>query len=240
MITSRFKYILAAAAALLIALLVLVSPAFTVGDVTVTGNKKLAEGEILAAAALDKPVNIFAFPAGKARRAIMENPYVESAEITKDVWERAVNVSVKERVLSGYVEYVSGTYLCIDENGRVLEATTVLTEKLPIVVGLDFKTFTVGQILNVTNKKSFNTLVTLAHLFNKYDMETSVIKVALHDENNTHLLVDNMDIDLGDIKDADEKIRTIKVILQAPEVAGVKGFLDIQDIGRPPRFKILT
>ncbi len=220
--------------------LILLSPLMQIIDVTITGNKKLENSYILELSGLNDNKNIFIFSEVAAKKKLLKNPYVETVKIKKHYLQKTVDIIINERVLSGYVEYTPGNYLYIDENGYILEVAQSFTERLPIVVGLGLKPFTVGQILDVSNPDSFETLVTVSHLINKYDLETDVVKVSLHDENNTHLYVNNIDVELGDIRDADEKIRTLKVILQTLEDKEIKGFLDLKDINKPTSFRILT
>lgn len=235
-----FKIASALVVILFCLVLLLASGLFTVKSVNVSGLVHLQEAYILETAGLNKPVNIFAFSPGQAKKALFKNPYVKTAEIKKNVFSQTVNIKVKERTVSGYVEHASGSYIYIDEEGRVLEVADQFAEKLPVVTGLTYTGFTVGQPLSVPNETSFKTLVTLVHLFNKYEMEASVIKISLQDENNTHLYINNIDVEIGDLRDVDEKIRMVKVILETLEDKNVKGFLDIKDVSKPARFKILT
>lgn len=236
---NRFYLFLCICFLLVVCLLILFSPVFTVTTVEITGNNKLSVETVRNVTGLNKMPNIFAFSSYRAKKALKADQYVEKVDIVKEYPDH-VKVSITERRLSGYVEYM-GRYLYIDENGRVLEVAYQFTQRLPVIVGLTFQEFNVGQILEVDNQSSFDTVVTLARLFNKYDMQTDIIRVDVSKVDNIHLYIYNIDVEFGDIKDADMKIRTLKEIMEKlPNAKEVKGFLDIKNIALPPRFRLLT
>ncbi len=212
------------------------------------GNKLLSEQYIKQTASTNNSTNIFAFNRGTAKKNLLKNNYVDGIEIKKDYFAKKITLTIHERILSGYIEHSSGSFVYIDENGRVLEVNSYYTEKLPIVVGLKLSEITVGEVLNVSNTVCFGSLVVLARLFNKYGLESDVIKVDVSDENNIHLFINNINIEFGDIKDADQKIRTIieivkklkEEIFQSLGDENIGGFLDIKDITKPARFRPLT
>ncbi len=225
-----------------ILIIVLTSPLFQISEIKIYGNNRVTDDYIKSTIGIDKPINIFALNVSSSKNKLIKSSYyVEDVIVSKDYLQRSVSINVKERILSGYVEYVVGTYLYIDENGRVLEVATSLSDKLPIVVGLDFKKeFTIGELLELKDKKTFDNLIRLSHLFNKYEMETDIIKVDLNNPDDTILFVDNIRISMGDISDADEKIRRLKVILEELKARNYKGgFLDIRDVNKNHIFRIL-
>ena len=226
---------------LLILLVLAISPLFNVAQITVSGNINRPTDELIRTAGLDNPINIFAVSTRGIQKALLKDPYINGASITKDYINRTIDLNISERMLRGYVEYMPGTFLYIDETGRILEVSTRFTEKLPVIVGLDLRPFTVGQLLDAPHQKSFETLTTLAQLFHKHGLESDVIKVSLQDNDNTRLYVGNIAVDLGDIRDADVKLRRLKRTLPELEKRGLSGgFLDLTDISKPTRFRALT
>ncbi|MCL2352600.1 MAG: FtsQ-type POTRA domain-containing protein [Firmicutes bacterium] len=225
-----------------LALLVLMSPVFAITKITVAGNEKVTEAELLAACGVKQEDSLFSFNARKAAKNVAKNlSYVESVTFRK-VWPNELRITVAERKLSGYVKYMNGSYLYIDENGRVLEVSGMFTEELPVVVGLKFSKFSVGELLDVDNKTSFSTLVVLTRLFDKYGMrDYKVSKVDVSDSGDIHLYVRNIDVKLGSAADADQKIRTLREILgKMPDADNIRGVLDLTVISGKYTFKILT
>lgn len=215
------------------------SPIFTVKAVEVTGNEKLAIEYVKETAGLSSDINIFAFSASKARKALTQDQYIEKVSIVKE-WPDKVSLKISERHLSGYVEYM-GNYLYIDENGRVLEVSAFFTERLPVIVGLNFSEFNVGQLLQVDDQASFDAVVTLARLFKKYNLAEDVVRVDVSNPENIHIYVYNIDVLFGNGLDADEKVRTlIEILDKLPDSKTIKGFLDMQNSSSPPIFRILT
>ena len=218
------------------------SPAFEINDVTVTGNKKVPAGRIMSCCGLDGSANYFTFNAGEAVAAVVaSNPYVENVEITK-IFPDKLEINVHERKLSGYVKYMNETYLYIDDNGKVLEVSGEILESLPVVAGLNFSRFSVGETLDVENPGSFSVLVSLSKLFAKYELDGFGIKtVDVSNPEDIHIFVNHIDVELGGIKDADEKIRTLKEILKnMPDAENIRGTLNIRKISKEYVFKALT
>lgn len=216
----------------------LMSPIFSVSEITITGNKKFTEAEIWELLEFSEDVNIFAFSSSKAKKQLLKNHYIDSVKINKNLFDKKITIVIDERILSGYVRYTDETYLYIDEYGRVLDVSSTMNEKLPVIVGLDSIDFSIGNILQVKNRRSFYSIVTLSGLFIKHDLKTDVIKVDVSKNDDIHIYTDNLDISLGDITDASQKIRIIKAIME--ELGDQKGFLDVKNISKPPLFKILT
>jgi hypothetical protein len=128
-----------------------------------------------------------------------------------------------------------GAYLYLDENGRVLEVSTSLADRLPVVIGLKFSGFNVGEKLSVENTSAFDTMATLAQLFNKYELEADIIRVDVSKESDIHIFVRSLDVVFGDISDADKKLRTLVTIIdKMPEEGNVAGFLLLNNINGNP------
>ena len=216
---------------------ILFSPLFSIKTINVEGCEHFTEGEILEMAGLSENQNIFAFNARKARKNLKENTYIE--DVTFDMnYPSEVNVTVKERKVRGYVPYM-GSYLYIDEYGRVLDIREDMTEALPVVYGLDFSGFTLGELLETNNEEAFDIIVKIAQLMTKYNLLDMVVNIDVSDTKNIKATVNKVEVTLGEITDIDQKIRTMtEIIKNIPEKD--RGTLDLSDLSKPWVFKYLT
>jgi cell division septal protein FtsQ len=221
-------------------LLFLRLPIFFISDVEITGNSRLTEEYILETMNIRSGETVYFWNAPAARGRLLENNYVDRVDIDINYTSRRVTIKIRERILSGYIEYVDGIFLYIDERGRVLESATSFNERLPVVVGLEFTQFTVGEVLQVNNPLSFDLVVTLAQLLNRYHMSQDIVRIDVSKSDDIHLFIGNIDVEFGDISDAEEKIRTIQAIMDGYlNDLNKSGFLNIRDISKPPRFRPL-
>ena len=78
-------------------------------------------------------------------------------------------ISLTERKVRAYVPYM-GSYLYIDEFGRVLEINSQMSSALPVVTGLKFDTFMLGEKINAENNE-------ISVALNAFEVKTIRIKV---------------------------------------------------------------
>ena len=215
-------------------------PFFRLADITLSGNFQIEEEDILSRARLDGPVNFFLFNHNRARRYIMENPYVDQVSFRR-IFPGTLEINIRERFLSGYIEYLEGMFLYIDENGRVLEVRSYMKEALPIITGLRFSHIHLGELLEVDNPEAFSTVVTFARLLNRHELTDIISQIDVSDPNNTRIRLYNIEIYLGDTQHAHEKILTLREIVNEwPVVRDARGFLDLRELSSDYIFRNLT
>ena len=223
-----------------VCILVAFSPFFHFATITVTGNQQIEDSEILSRAGLDSPTNFFLFRPRQARESVMGNHYIDQVSFRR-TFPDTLEVTVKERFLSGYIEYLEGMFLYIDENGRVLEVRSYMAEKLPVITGLCFSSVHLGKILEVDNPEAFSTVVTLARLLNRHELAGTVSQIDVSDPDNTRLRLYNIEVYLGDTSGAHEKILTLREIVNVwPVVRDARGFLDLRELDSAYIFRNLT
>lgn len=208
--------------------LLLLSPVFDVSNVNVSGNSKISDAAIKQTAGLDTVVNIFSVSSSKAEKKLEQIPYIKYANISK-TYPDSLSIRVVERKVCGYINYKeTDTYILIDEDGMVLETKTYMEEKLPIIVGLDFESFAVGEILKTENEGTFQSVVTLWKLFEKYGL-ADVEKMDVSDTENIHLYIDNVDVLFYGMTDVDKKLQGLKGVIDSGKIPkGARGILDWQ------------
>ena len=217
-----------------------VSPAFHFTEIHVAGNQQIEDAEILIRAGLDVPVNFFLFRPGRARENIMGNHYIDRVSFNR-TFPGILEIAVEERFLSGYIEYLDGMFLYMDENGRVLEVRSYMEEELPIITGLRFSNLHLGEPLEVDNPEAFSTVVTFARLLNRHGLTGIVSQLDVSDPANTRLRLYNIEIYLGDTTGANEKILTLREIVDVwPVVRYARGFLDLRELDSEYIFRNLT
>ena len=220
--------------------LFMLSPFFSMTDITVTGNSQIDTDEILDLAGLDQSGNIFLFRPRRARQGVMENHFIDSVHFSR-ILPGAIEVTVRERFLSGYIEYMEGMYLYIDENGRVLEVRSYMTEDLPRITGLRLSHVHVGQLLEVDNPDAFATVVTFARLLNRHGLTEEIYKIDVSDPGNTRVRLYNIEVYLGDTSGAHEKILTLsEIVNEWSMVRDARGFLDLRELDSQYIFRNLT
>jgi len=222
--------------AIMLALFIM-SPFFRIESITVTDMERYSEAEILDMADIHEGDNILFFSSLLTASELEKNTYFEEVKIKRD-FPHGVNIEIKERRVRGYVPYM-GSYLYIDEYGRVLEISSGYTKQLPIVEGLEFDRFTIGEKIDADNYEAFNVMVIMAQMMTKYELLDNVLRIDVSDTENIIAYVKKIEVNLGDVSNSDQKIRTMgEIIKQIPE--GDRGTLDLSDISKPIIFKYLT
>ena len=217
---------------------ILYSPVFTIQAIEVTEMKQYTKAEICEMIGLSQGQNLFAFSTRKAKEKLLSDPYFKSVTFSRKL-PSTIALEIEERQVRGYVPYVGGAYLYIDEYGRVLDVQSYCKEALPIVKGLQFSTFQIGELLDTENPESFDIVVRIAQMMTKYEILDTVVELNVSDPNNITLTANKVQVKLGDISDYDQKIRTMVEVLKTltPEDMGT---LDLSDLSKPIIFKYLT
>ncbi len=187
-------------------------PFFSIKTIRVTGNEALSADQIKSYLTFKEGDNVFLFNKSKCKANILDNHYIQSAEINR-ILPSTVEITVSEYKLRGYVPY-SGSYLYIDGEGRVLDVQKEIKKSLPVVEGLKFSNVSVGEILQVDNPSTFETMVHLSKLFEKYELLSDVIRVDMTDVTDIHLYTGNVDIKFGSFDDANRKLLMLIEVLK--------------------------
>ncbi|MCL2356823.1 MAG: FtsQ-type POTRA domain-containing protein [Defluviitaleaceae bacterium] len=238
---NRTRFFLAGivAAPTLLALIILFSPYFHINHVAVDGIYRVSREEILTRLDITDNTHILLFNARSAQSSILQNQYIGYVRIER-VLPGRINVTISERRLTAYFEHMPGSFLFLDDYGRVLEINTYFFEPLPVLVGLDFTRFQLGEILEVPDAAAFGVVVQYAQLLNQYNITHRVSHINVADSANIRILIDNIEFNVGGVTHADEKVRTIIQILEThPGVGLVPGFVDLREIRRDYIFQIL-
>jgi len=236
----KAKFILAVMILAAVSIFFLLSPFFYVTEIVVNGNLTVGGDEIIKRAGLEKKINIFLLSSKETEKKIKENFYVESAVLTKQL-PSSVVVTVTERRLCGYIEYAGDMYLYIDDNGRVLEINRHKSQPLPVINGLNFDRFRLGEQLVTENPSALRSVVVYARLLVIYNLLDIISHIDVSDAQNIRMRVNNIDIHFGGTRDADEKIRTMKASLEnLPDAKNIRGILYITDVSGRYIFRILT
>ena len=159
-------------------------PVFNIKSIEISGNENLSKEQIESMLNTKVGNNIFAFNKTKALKNIKSNNYVEEVSIHRKL-PSTITVNIKEYKLRAYVPYM-GSYLYINDYGRILDTQKTFKKQLPVVEGLKFNQFTLGEVLQVDNPSAFDTVVQLSKLFEKDQLLNTIVQVDVSDENDIH------------------------------------------------------
>ena len=216
------------------------SPIFHVASFNIENINELTREQVLAAMGEYHP-NIFAFSSRQAQEMIAQSPHVYRVVISKNYINRQVSINIVERMTISYVRFSEGQYLQVDNTGLVLSVVNYRALQRPVVAGLDFTTFMLGERLDVASYGVFHTIATMAGLFLAYDIDIDTLYIDISDSSNLRLNYGNVLISLGLPQDLEQKMRILIPIL--PELSlfrTIGGHLDISDINSQWVFRILT
>lgn len=202
---------------------VLALPIWQLTYITVEKNKWYDAEEIIkVSSAQDKHVLSVSFK--EIKNNLQQLPYVKEADV-RYIFPNRMIISLTEREPLGYVPFM-GTYLCLDEQGQVIEQTSKKEVSLPIIKGLNFREFKIGETLPIENDDYLLCSLQIIKTLKKYEYEKEVKAIDMYNLDEIHLYVDNLDVIIGNIGDFDKKLQWL---IQAHGIYDM-GVLDLSNI----------
>jgi len=226
----KFKLVVIIGGVVFAIVLFLVSPFFRIQEVVIQGNVRVSEADIRNRLEVTAGSgNILMFNTSAAHSRLVGNLYIADVIFRRDLPGR-LYVTVLERRLSAYVEHF-GSFLYLDDFGRVLEVRSYMSESLPLLEGLRFSSFQLGEVLEVENPVDFAAVVQYTQLLIAYDLIHRISHINVADPANIRILVNYLEFHVGGIADADEKVRTIAEILrELPDAGRIRGFVNMRQL----------
>ena len=224
------RVIIGVAFGLVVIIGLLLSPIFALKNIAAEGANHYSTAELCEKIGLSKGDNILFFRKGRAAKTLEKDPYIADARLSMRLPDTIV-IEVKERKVRGYVPYM-GSYLYIDEGGRVLDVQEACREALPMVKGLAFGNFTLGEVIPVENPEALDVVLYISQLMEKYELLDLVVEIDVSNPKSVYAYVNQVQIILGDMENGDTKIRYMAEIMKTIPKED-RGTLDLSELDKP-------
>ena len=110
---------------------------------------------------------------------------------------------------------------------------------MPVVYGLKFDQFRLGELLDAKNKESFDVVVLISQMITKYELLNNIMEIDVNDPENITASINQIEIRFGSIENCEQKMAYLAQILSTiPEKD--RGVLDLSDMSRPIVFRYLS
>lgn len=230
------KYLIGALLVVVAGALFLFSPVFAIKEIRLENSEQFTASELAESIGLSTGDNLFFFRRSKAEKTLEQNPYIKEADLIMELPDTMV-ISLTERKVRAYVPYM-GSYLYIDEEGRILDIQKTYTQGLPIVNGLQFSEFQLGEVLEVDNPDALHVMLQISQILQKYDMTEMVVELNVSNPNDIYAQVNRVTVHLGTLDNMDQKILNLEKVMQTiPEED--RGTLDLSDPNKRIIFQYL-
>jgi cell division protein FtsQ len=228
-----FKYVVLLFILCIFTAFFLASSFFQIKFIAVNGNNNVTREEIIKLSSIYYGENIFRINKRNSMKNIFQNPYVKMIKIKRGIPNRVV-IDIIEREIMAYVPYV-GSYLNIDEEGMILEINPAIKHPdLPVVRGLKFETFKVGEFLNIENKEQFATTTQLIKEIKNAGILNLISEIDVGDLSNIRMKIkDGINANLGDADNMSYKINFAKSIIEDVKKQNLKGTIEMSHEGNP-------
>lgn len=229
----RFKYVVLLFIICIFTAFFLSSNFFQIKYLDVNGNNNVTREEIIKLSSIYYGGNIFRINKRNSMKSIFQNPYVKMIKINRVLPDKVV-IDIIERDIMAYVPYV-GSYLNIDEEGMILEINPAIKHiDLPVVKGLNFETFKVGEFLKVENEEQFSSTTQIIKVIKNAEMLNMVSEIDISDLSDIKLKTkEGIKANLGSVDNLDYKISFAKSIIEDVKKRDIKGTIEMSHDGNP-------
>lgn len=193
--------------ALIVAAIVCLVVFCKIETITVNGNEKYTQEQVLAVLPVEKGKNLFFFDSEGAENKLCENlPYIYSVDIKRKLPSTVV-VNIKQADRLYYVQNNEGLYTYLDDNFKTVEVNVAEVPEN----GIEIKKIAVsqaiiGQTAEFTDENIVNNVKELMIVVNSLKLDEVT---AIYSESNlsNYLVYENrIIIKIGEINDAENKV----------------------------------
>lgn len=202
---------------------ILTTPTFNITNIIVNGNEKNDTDTYINLTQIKiGETNIYQITKNQIKKRLMQNTYVESAEIQRKL-PNTIEINIKERKACFQI-LSNEKYAYIDNQGYILEYSDIKL-KVPVLIGLESLKNEIkeGQRLLESDLYKINTTLKILNYLNNNNISNEVSSIDLTDTSNYTINMDkdNKIIYLGDASNISERMNLLKTILEREK--GKKG-----------------
>lgn len=144
-------------------------------------------------------------------------PFVEEIEAEYHN-PRSMTLHVYDKKISGCINYL-GQYVYFDKDGIVLQTIPELIEGIPVVTGINFGNFTVGQPFQVADDSVFDSIMNVSQQISHYSIPVDEIKVS---DGAIRLVIASLKVDLGKKKRYDDAMADLAGVIEKAQEEKIK------------------
>ena len=197
---------------------------FRLKKINVTGNSRYTKEEIMDLIHYDEQYhNTFIFYLQNRNMDVEGIPFIDA--IHMDIGGNdTIDVEVVEKIVTGCIDD-DGRYIYIDTDGVVCEISDAYEGDVPLLEGLAFEAPVLNQMLTVTDKTIYDSLLNLTLLLKKH--EISIERVMFEDDGTMSLEMGDIQVMLGNSQNMEDKIAELSNLL--PNLENLKGTLHLEN-----------
>lgn len=203
---------------------------FNIKQVVVVNNDYLDPRDIIKDTGITGDDNFFLVNLYGPREKLLENPYVKDVEVRRQFPDK-VEITVYEREEFSSI-FIAGTYVIIDEQGRVLRSVDKEVDIMTIK-GYNIESYRIGEIMTSDDAYEFQRALDLVDLCNQVEaLEADEIS---YEKGSIFLkLLNGLSVDFGNGKDIEEKFSKFYAIYEDLVSKGIKkGIINVSNNGLP-------
>lgn len=220
---------------IVIALLILMflTPVFNIQTIRVDGNQIVTVEQINEQIGNVIGQNLFKNGKKNIAKKLSSIAYIQDVDVSKHLFPPSMTVTITECVPGGYFK-IDGNYIVIDENGKVLEQSSVLREGIPQILGIDDASYTVGQKIKIADEEKAQVLFTCIQQMHKTGLLGKINVLSIENLTNIQLTYDNrLEVLCGSQLDIDRKLRLFRETVNSSNLAeNARGTIDLSVTGK--------
>ncbi len=206
----------------------LLTPAFYIREITVTGVSHLTPDKVIDASNLEVGKNIFTFRTDRVEESISLLSFVKEAKVSRQ-YPNKVSIVVTECKPLSQVVCGESLFIVVDDDGKILDTTSERAKYgIPVIEGVEVEQFEVGNIINTQKTDTFETLLQLSKELSENNMVDMVDKLSWEKGTFYFTFRNGVVCDLGNGTNISYKIRFVKEVMNRIP-AGKTGTLEFID-----------
>lgn len=196
--------------------LLLLSPLFSVNEITVIGNDRLDAESVIKASGITVGTNVFKVNTVKSEKQLSTMAFVDKVNVMRK-FPAKIEIHITESKEIAYIFFI-GNYVGIDETGKILEIKPKDAQlELPVILGTNVTEFGMGNNIKIDDPDKQEAIFQILKQINTNEMQAMIKNIDVADLNDIKFFTTSEStVNIGTLDDIIYKISFLKKILEEP------------------------
>lgn len=216
--------------AVLVFIVLFMTPLFNIRKITVSGNSVISLEEINQYIGDLNGENLLKTNEADVYERLSGIAYVKNVFVDKNYFKTTLNVNIEERVACGYLGF-SGKYVLFDDECVILAETNEKPENIPLIIGISDSEN--GEISLHTEDESISMMMECIKLMRELNLLEKVNNLNISDLTDIRFKYDDrLDVSCGTEIDLERKLRLFEAMVNNNNLQdNAKGSVDLSITG---------